>query len=232
MQTTHWLRGIIFSTLLSIMLAAFTGFIAWPSRANAATSHTSDQFFMLVKTPDGSLPIPIDGKPHLVQQIKHACPQNSSGCIAQFTVMAKFASQAPGARTNNLARPLYACPSYIDTYNYTDDYSDWFSIHYWHIELDTEELINPCYATITHIYTDPWCEGYNGYWCDASSNNSYWDPAHGEQDTWYSQNMCTNTFFGTSCETTRLQTNIAYEGNVFCHDQVGSDSATCGPNVT
>lgn len=231
MHHKPWLRPTLGSVLLAIALIALSSFVAAPTRAAAAPSH-SPQLSLLVKTAAGPQLIPVDGKPHLVSQHQHACVQSSTGCISQQMIMARFISVPATRGIHALVSPLSSfsgCPRYLDTWNYTDDYSSWFGIHYWHMELDTQEYIDPCNGSLTHIFNNPWCSGYNGAWCDGSgSNGSYWNAGWGEQFDWYSQNTCFNSGFGTSCSTERLQSDIQPDGGMICHDSVGSDPSNCG----
>lgn len=154
------LQRTLFSGLIAIALIVFGSFVAIPTRASAASTPTT-RISLLVKTPEGTVRIPVDGKPHLIKQLKHACLQDPSGCVLQQFIKAQFASQ-PSAQASNalaVARPSYACPTNLNTWNYTDDYSGLFGIHYWHIELDTTEKINPCTNTLTHSLLVPRAQG-------------------------------------------------------------------------
>lgn len=226
------MRRALFSGLIAIALIVFGSFVATPSRAVAATSHISP-LSLIVQTPEGTIHIPIDGKPHLVKQLNHSCPQNSSGCVSQQFIKAQITSESTGQSNNTLAvvRPMYSCPSYLRTWNYTDDYSSLGHTHYYHIELDTEEQINPCNYTLTHIYHDPSCLGYNGGWCDTSSSGSYWDPGASLQRSWFQQKLCISTVIGSQCSNLRLQTNVGPDGGLTCSisNLPGGDPWSCGP---
>jgi hypothetical protein len=170
-----------------------------------------------------------DGKVHTIRTNLYRCQADSRGCYSTVTLVAHLNSTKPPSAfpSGANAAPHLTCPGYVDTYNYFDAYS-FIGLHLYHIELDTEEYIDPCNYVVKNDWRSPTCQTSWGWSCDnGSSNGSYYDSRNGVEVDWYNQ----STSLFPEQDQTYLSTHVDPSGNVFAcpsSSTAGNGSFNCG----